>query len=165
MATTRLGQIAVGVEPYGVFEPKSSAPLVAALSEPHYAVTQAFMDRLAEQWTSTTVIGLNGVSEPPADGASFVVFKHEKVGALKPSVTTRRFFQDGEAELCLYVPSGTGLTTGLSLATSLASLFRYRDFGGVETFAPHGPLIGDYNDEGNWLELSVLVPYRYQYEG
>ena len=136
---------------------------VPALSEPHYAVTKAFMDRLAEQWTNTAVLGLNGVTVAPGDGESFVVFEHERVSALKPSLTTRRFFQDGRAELRLHVPSGTGMSTGLALGDNLATLFRERAFGGVKTYTPSGPLIGDVNDEGNWLALRILVPYRYQF--
>ena len=60
---------------------------------------------------------------------------------------------------------GTGLTYGLTLADQVATLFREREFGGARTFTTSPPLIGDYNDEGNWLLLRVLVPYRYQYEG
>lgn len=165
MATTRLGQIAVGVDAYDVFLPKTEFVAPPPLSEPHFAVTQAFMDRLAAQWTATAVIGLNGVMETPSDGSAFVVLAHHEGIELKPSATTRRFFKDGRAELILHIPSGTGLSAGLTLATQLASLFREREFDGVRTFTPSGPLIGDFNDEGNWLALRVLVPYRYQFDG
>lgn len=165
MAVTRLGQIGVGVDAYGVFDAKSEAPVVVPISEPHFAITQAFMDWLAENWTDTAVIGLNGVVETPSDGGAFLVLEHEQVGALKPSVTTRRFFQDGRVELILHIATGTGLTTGLALADDLATLFRETEFGGVRTFTPSPPLIGDYNDEGNFLALRVLVPYRYQFNG
>ena len=61
--------------------------------------------------------------------------------------------------------TGVGLPQGLIWADALAALFRTVKFDGVETFAPSPAAIDDSNDDGNWLELSVIVPYRYQFNG
>jgi hypothetical protein len=90
--------------------------------------------------------------------------EHEVVKALKPSLTTRKFFQDGVVRLALNVAVGTGLTPGRTMADELATLFREVEFDDVRTFTPSPPLIGDYDDEGNWLALRVLVPYRFQFD-
>ena len=66
--------------------------------------------------------------------------------------------------LALNIRAETGLTYGLTLADQLATLFREMEFNGVRTFTPSPPLIGDYDDAGNWLELRVLVPYRYRFK-
>ena len=36
-------------------------------------------------------------------------------------------------------------------------------FDGVEVFEPSAPIVNDDNEEGNYYELAVIVPYRYQY--
>ena len=65
----------------------------------------------------------------------------------------------------LNVERGFATTDGYQWAAELASLFRCKRLGGgLETFAPDGPIVNDAIDNGNYIELSVLVPYRYQFD-
>lgn len=131
---------------------------------PSAAVDAAFQERLADNWTSSEVFGVNGKTEPPENAAAWLIVQYPVVNAEKPALG-RRYFEDGAARLVLQVRRGTELSTGLALADSLAALFRTQTFDGVETFEPSAPIIDDDNDDGNWYELVVIVPYRYQFNG
>lgn len=131
---------------------------------PSAAVDAAFKARLGSLWTISPVIGLNNVMEPPTGVDAFLVVQYPVVNSGKPALG-RHYFEDGAARLVLNVKAGLDLATGLGWADTLASLFRTQKFGGVETFAPSAPAINDANDDGNWFELSLIVPYRYQFNG
>jgi hypothetical protein len=132
---------------------------------PSAAVETAFSAKLQSGWTLGPVIGLNGVTEPPDPGtySSFLVVQYPVVNSDKP-VLNGKYFEEGAARLVLNVKSGLSLAVVLPWADTLASLFReYRPGGGFETFTPSAPILNDANDDGNWFELSVIVPYRYQF--
>lgn len=136
---------------------------------PSAAVESAIKARLTSDWTLSAVIGLNGVTEPPdpQTADAFLVVQYPIVSAEKP-VLSGRYFEEGAARLVLNVSSGLGLDVVLPWADTLAGLFRdYKSatVAGFETFAPSAPIINDANDDGNWFELSVIVPYRYQFSG
>lgn len=127
-------------------------------------VKAAFNATLTANWTATTVVGLNGVTVPPDDLQPFLVVQYPISDASKP-ILGRRFFQEGAARLVINTPSGMGEDEGFALSDELASLFREKKLGnGVETFAPSAPIVNDANDEGNWFSLSVIVPYRCQFD-
>lgn len=131
---------------------------------PSAAVEAAFQAKLTADWTGSTVLDGNGDTQPPEGVNAFLVVQYPVVNSQKP-VLGRRFFEEGAARLVLNVKVGTGLPDGLALADTLASLFRDRNLGGgIETFTPSAPIINDANDDGNWFELAVIVPYRYQFD-
>jgi hypothetical protein len=132
---------------------------------PSAAVDAAIMTRLSTDWTTSPVIGLNGVTEPPTDENAFLVVQYPIVISSKP-VLRGRYFEDGAARLVLNVRAGLSLDTVLPWADELAGLFRdYKSptVSGFETFTPSAPIINDASDDGNWFELAVIVPYRYQF--
>lgn len=129
---------------------------------PSAAVEAAFQARLASSWTISPVLQ-QGDTEP-ADANAFLVVQYPVVNSDKP-VLGRRYFEEGAARLVLNVKREIGLAEGLGWADTLAALFRTVKFSGVETFAPSAPIIDDDIDDGNWLELAVIVPYRYQFDG
>ena len=130
---------------------------------PAAAVYNAFYTRLREQWdeADAVIVEPNTLNAPP-DGA-FVMIQFPVANGLKPSLG-RRFFEDGGARIVLNIPVGVGLSSGLTMADELASIFREVYFSPVRTWEPSSPVINDTNDEGNWFELSVVVPYRYQFD-
>lgn len=132
---------------------------------PSAAVDAAFKARLASDWTTSPVIGMNGVTEPPSDQNAFLVVQYPVINGEKP-VLYGRYFEEGAARMVLNVRSGLALDVVLPWADTLASLFReFKNGAGFETFTPSAPTINDANDDGNWFELSVIVPYRYQFNG
>lgn len=130
---------------------------------PSAAVEAAFQARLAASWTISQVLG-NGVTEAPDGADAFLIVQYPVVNSEKP-VLGRRYFEEGAARMVLQVKREIGLAEGLAWADTLAALFRTVKFSGVETFAPSAPIIDDDNDDGNWFELAVIVPYRYQFDG
>ena len=131
---------------------------------PSTAVETAFQSRLASGWSLSPVVDLNIFTEPPETGDAFLVVQYPVVSNEKP-VIHGRYFEEGVARLTLYVRNGLPLDMVLPWADTLAALFReFRSttVSGFETFVPSAPDINDQNDEGNWFELSVMVPFRYQ---
>lgn len=132
---------------------------------PHPAVDTAFKARIAANFTTIPTIGVNGVTEPPSDGSSFVVIQYPVVNGDKP-VLGRRFFEEGAARIVINAARGPAQNDAeATWAPALASLFRDRKLGGgIETFTPDGPIINDANDDGQYFSLSLIVPYRYQFD-
>ncbi len=129
---------------------------------PSAAVDVAFRAKLASGWSTGPVIGPEGVTEPPTGTDSFLVLQYPVANADKP-VLHGKYFEEGAARLVLNVRRGLEMTDGLGWADALAALFREYKAGSFETFVPSPPIINDTNDNGNWFELAVLVPYRYQF--
>lgn len=141
---------------------------------PSAVVDAAFKAKLAASWTVGPVIGGSGVNDPPDHTTdpptgvdAFVAVQYPVVNAEKP-VLGGRYFEEGAARLVLNVKREIDLAQGLAWGDTLAALFRgsngqNQKFGGVEAFAPSAPIINDANDDGNWFELAVIVPYRYQF--
>ncbi len=126
-------------------------------------VDSTFKQRLAEHWTLTDAIGVNGITEPPTSGASFLVIQYPVINSEKPGVG-RRYFDEGAARFVLNVQRGVEWSDGAAWADELASLFRDKKLGfGIETFTPSEPIVNDTNDDGNYFSLSVIVPFRYQF--
>lgn len=131
---------------------------------PSAAVETAFQARLASQWAGSQVHGVNGITEPPENATAWLIVQYPVVNASKPALQ-RTYFEEGAARLVLQTKSQSGLAAGLALADTLAGIFRTRKFDGVETFEPSAPVINDQNENANWYELSVIVPYRYEFDG
>lgn len=130
---------------------------------PTPAVDTAFKARIAANFTTIPTIGVNGRTEPPSDGSSFVVLQYPVVNGEKPGIG-RRFFEEGALRIVINAVRAVADTDGATWAATLASLFRDKSLGsGLETFTPNGPIINDAVDLGDFVELSVIVPYRYQF--
>ena len=132
---------------------------------PSAAVETAIKTRLASDWVDADhpVIGLN-ITEPPENTNMFLVVQYPVVNNTKP-VIHGRYFEEGAARLILNVKSGLPLSMVLPWADTLAELFlefRSTTVSGFETFVPSAPIVNNANDDGNWFELNVIVPYRYQ---
>lgn len=128
------------------------------------AVDAAFKARIAANFTTIPTVGINGVGEPPSNGSSFIVLQYPVVNGDKP-VLGRRFFEEGTLRIVINVVRAYADTDGASWAATLASLFRDRNLGsGLETFTPNGPITNDAIDDGDFVELAVIVPYRYQFD-
>lgn len=134
---------------------------------PSAAVESVFRTRLAANWNTANgvILGVNGVSEPPSDGSSFLVI-HYPIGVSNRPTLAKRRFEEGAARIIYNVPKGILPEASLPLADTIAALFRGDKLivDHVEFFEPSLPLINDDNDEGNYYEVAVVVPYRYQFD-
>ncbi|KQP53542.1 hypothetical protein ASF34_01120 [Methylobacterium sp. Leaf106] len=89
------------------------------------------------------------VSYPVANGDQLTV------GAPGENV----YREEGAFRIEINAKRGKGVSDGLQWADEIAAIFRAKEFGGVQTFAPSSPAIDDRNDNGKYFTLSIAVPY------
>lgn len=138
---------------------------------PLQQVVAAVEARLADGWTHCPVRGFDDDNgEPPADASAFLVVQYPvsmsdqiTIGAPGSNV----FREEGAFRLVLAMPRTIeGRLLALVWTDELARLFRGKQFGasadfmGVTTHAPTSPAIEDDTDNGNYLLLSIAVPYQ-----
>ncbi|MER2268245.1 phage tail terminator-like protein [Methylobacterium oxalidis] len=126
-------------------------------------VADAVEARLASAWDRCPVFGINKQGETPKDGSPFVQMSYpvangEQLTVGAPGENIWR--ETGTFRLVLNSRRGRGIVEGLTWADELAALFRGKEFGGVQTFAPSSPVIDDRNEEGMYFVLSLSVPYQ-----
>lgn len=134
---------------------------------PAAAVHAAFSAQLLANWDQADAVILEANAQMVPPEGPFIVIQYPVANGFKPSLG-RRFFEEGAARIVLNIPVGTGLTTGLTWADEIADIFRETELtatiGTLRTWEPSSPLVNDANEEGNWFELAVIVPYRYQFD-
>jgi Bacteriophage related domain of unknown function len=130
---------------------------------PSKAVADACDARLVANWTATPIIPYDTVAQPPDNADAFVVLQYPVSNGARP-VLGRTFFEEGVIRIVLNVRRGIGLPQGLQWAGDLALIFRVVTFDGVVTDLEDGPVIDDTIENGNWVEYSIIVPYRYQFK-
>ncbi|MDR7036112.1 hypothetical protein J2X36_000848 [Methylobacterium sp. BE186] len=126
-------------------------------------VVDAVEARLADGWDKCPIYGINKQGETPKGGDPFVqvsypVANGEQLTVGAPGENIWR--ETGTFRLVINSRRGRGVIEGLTWADELAALFRGKDFGGVQTFAPSSPVIDDRNEEGMYFVLSLSVPYQ-----
>lgn len=134
---------------------------------PSATVEEAFRTRLAANWNEANgvIVGANGVTQAPEDGSAFLLIHYPVSNGSRPLLKSRRY-EEGAARIILNVPTGEGVPDWLVMADMIADMFRgdRLKFDGVEVFEPSGPIVNDNNEDGNYFELAVIVPYRYQFD-
>jgi hypothetical protein len=131
---------------------------------PAAAVDAAFQARYYEfTLNDPPIIPAIEVGQPHNTHDAFVILQYPVVNGIKP-VLGRTYFEEGAARFVLNVRRTTEMYPALALADSIASIFRDRKFHDIETFTPSPPIINDTSNDGNWFSLSVIVPYRYQFD-
>lgn len=135
---------------------------------PSPAVSAGFNAYIGANFTAIPTIGVNA-SEPPSDGSSYMVPQYPVVNGRKPGIG-RRFFEDGAVRLVINAVRAIAETDGETWAATVAGLFRDKssrdlNVAGLQTFTPNGPIVDDSVDLGDFVELAVIVPYRYQFDG
>jgi hypothetical protein len=134
---------------------------------PSAAVESVIRQRLADNWNTANgvILEANGQADPPSDGSAFLLIHYPVSDSFRPTLTRKRF-EEGAARIIYNVPKGTHLSTSLALADTIAALFSGDNLivSRVEFFEPSLPLINDDNDEGNYYEIAVVVPYRRQFD-
>lgn len=116
------------------------------------------------QWTHMPIIGWVRRDERTDESASFLqvqypVANEEQITIGAPGANVWR--EEGVIRLVLLMNRDEDRATILQRADELRSLFRGKEFAGVQTFAPTPPAIDDNNDDGNFLRLSIAVPYQF----
>ena len=131
---------------------------------PAAAVEAAFQARYYEfTLNDPPIIPAIEVGQPANSHDAFVILQYPVVNGVKPALN-RHYLEEGAARFVLNVRRSTEMDAAFALADSIASMFRDYKFHGIETFTPSAPIINDTTNDGNWFSLSVIVPYRYQFD-
>lgn len=130
-------------------------------------ISTAIEDRLAALWNKCPVRGLNAPnrSTSPA-GEPYLQVEYpasltRQISIGAPGANTYR--TEGGFVLVLAVERGTGLKAWLAWTRELVGLFRSQTFDGLRCFEPAEPSIDGSNASGEWFELSVAVPYEFDF--
>jgi len=131
---------------------------------PSAVVEAAFQARLYEYTLGDPPVIPAIVTGPPSNSDdAFIVLQYPVVNGSQPTIG-RRYFEEGAARLVVNVRRTAEMDAALSIADNLASIFRGKKFHGIETFVTSSPIVNDVSNDGNWFSLSVIIPYRYQFD-
>ncbi|QRE77347.1 phage tail terminator-like protein [Methylobacterium aquaticum] len=142
----------------------------------HKTVIDAVEGRLAERWSSPDAVaarqaaGLPALpffgantpenAEVPQDGSAYLEIQYPYSETVQATLG-RVYRESGGFAIFVNFERGGGAEKASILADQLATLFRDRRFGGIQTFSPSSPVIDDRNEEGLYYSLSIAVPYEY----
>jgi hypothetical protein len=133
---------------------------------PSAAVEAVFRTRLEANWNIAdgVILGSNEVMTAPSDGSPFLIIQYPVANNTRPMLKTKRF-EEGAARIVYNAKVSSGLPGPLAKADTIAAAFRGDRLvvSGVEIFEPSPPIINDNNEDGNYFELAIIVPYRYQF--
>jgi hypothetical protein len=124
-------------------------------------VIDAVEARLGATWDGLPVFGANTEGEPPTDGSPFLMVQYPASDTRRLPITTPVYWEDGGIRIVLNEARGFGLAKTTQRCEALADLFRDQSFGGVVCQVPSSPFIDDDNDDGNYFQASIVVPYTY----
>lgn len=133
----------------------------------HPTVVSEVAARLAANWSTTPIIGLNTQGETPADGSPFMLVDYPLADVERMSIGTRLYRETGGFRLVLHIERGSGIATGLTQSEALAAIFRDQKFGAglaVNTLAPGSPIIDERNESGAYVRLITVVIYTFDYQ-
>lgn len=135
---------------------------------PSKAVADAVEARLAANWNTTPIFGINEQGMTPGDGSPFVAVQYPVQGENQLTLGSpgaNHYREAGAFRVVVNEQRGIAAARALGWCDTLRALFRGQYFDGVQTFAPSPPVINDANDLGNYFQVSFAVPYRYYIVG
>ena len=127
------------------------------------AVVDAVEARLTALWTECPVIGMNTVGEPPADGSDYLLVQYPVADDERIAVNQGLYRETGGIRFVLHMQRGFGIAAALARSEALTALFRDQSFGGVITQTPSSAFLDNSNEDGNYLVLSLVVPFTHNY--
>lgn len=139
------------------------------------AVIAAVNARLGNPWMPTTLPPDNALQvldqNAPLDFTGndpFLQVQYPIANAEQKSIGTpgsNVWRETGAIRFVLGVLRSSGTNQGVGWCDDLSSLFRGKQFGGVNTWAPSSPVIDSSNDLGNYFLLTFAVPYYFDFIG
>jgi hypothetical protein len=129
---------------------------------PSKAVVDAVEARIGSTWNSIPVRGVNVGSDVPDDAATFIVVEYPIANVTRMGLGPI-FQEEGAFRIVLNTERGEGIAQTLTWADQLAALFRDQSFGGIRSGTPSPPTIDDSNDRGSFFQVSLSVPFTYDF--
>ncbi|QDM32094.1 hypothetical protein FNL55_12680 [Tardiphaga sp. vice352] len=128
-------------------------------------VIDAVEARLGAIWDGLPVFGPNSEGEPPSDGTPFLMVQYPISNARRVTVNARIYREEGGFRIVLNEARGFGLEKTTQRCEALANLFSDQSFDGVVCQVPSSPFIDDDNEDGNYFQTSIVVPYTFNFTG
>lgn len=125
-------------------------------------VVDAVNARLAANWTACPIYGPNERTTTPDDASAFIDVQYP-VANTSQLTLDRHYREEGVIRLVINAERGSGSDQGLEWADTLAGLFRTQRFAGIMTWTPSPPVINDENENGNYYQLSLVIPYTFDF--
>jgi hypothetical protein len=126
-------------------------------------VIDAVDARLGAIWDGLPVFGPNAEGETPSDGTPFLMVQYPASDTRRVTVNSRVYREEGGFRIVLNEARGFGLAKTTERCEALATLFRDVSFGGVVCQVPSSPFIDDDNEDGNYFQVSIVVPYTFNF--
>ena len=128
------------------------------------AVMAAVEAYVAAHWTATPIVGLNAGGGVPRRNTPFMAIEYpiadeEQISIGAPGSNV--FRETGAFRIVLLIPAGVSLGTWPAAIDALRAALRGKSFGGLVTWAVPPPTLSERSDRGAYLEMSFVVPYRF----
>lgn len=138
------------------------------------AVIDAVSARLGSPWvsadsTSLQVLGPNDLSQVPTDGTPFLTIQYPlSIPADQKSIGSpgnNLWRESGAIRFVISSTANQGVQQANNWCGEIATLFRGKQFDGVNTWGPSSPLMDNSNSNGNYFLLTFAVPYYFDFFG
>lgn len=117
-------------------------------------------------WTATPICWFGEDFDPP-EQAPWLMVERDAIPASQSSVygsSGKRVVQDpGLIIGTVFYPRGAGDDGAYALAEAFGELLRTQKIGWAQTDAPTMGPVEDGSDDGDWLRISVTVPFTVSY--
>ncbi len=129
-------------------------------------VIEAVQARLGQTWDGIPVVEANTTTKTPGDSSPFLLVQYPAVAdRRRMAVNAEIYREEGAFRLVLNETRGIGLKQAMERCKRLDDLFRDQSFGGVVCQVPSSPFVDDDNEDGNYFQVSVVVPYTFNSTG
>ena len=135
------------------------------------AVIDAIEAVIGSTWSSVDgnvlpVIGLNGQSQPPADGSPHIEIEYpvaNETWLTMGDPGNNQFREDGAFRLIINEERSLGIGRAQAWVDELRALYRGKAFlsGALQCGPASAPVINDANDLGNYFQFTFAVTYRF----
>jgi hypothetical protein len=129
------------------------------------AVMSAVNARLAALWSHCDVVDDSNDSPAPPPtpflAVQYSIANEHQISIGSPG--TNLFRESGAIRFVLTIAPGSGSDWAVGWMDELRSIFRAKQFGGVNTWAPSSPALDDRNSNGGFWQLTFAVPYYFDF--
>lgn len=104
----------------------------------------------------------------PQDLSAFVTidFPVMNEGQISIGVPGGNIFRvEGGFRVVIHWPRDQARSTAIGWVDQIQTLFRGRQFSGITTYAPDGPILDDASDARGYIELVTVVPFVFDLTG
>lgn len=127
----------------------------------------AIRTHIETNWTAAPPICWFGEDFDPPEQAPWILVERDAIPASQSSAygsAGKRVVQDpGLVSATVYYPKGAGDDGAYEIAQAFGEMLRTQKIGPAQTDAPTMSPVEDATDEGDWLRITVTIPFTVSY--